>query len=198
MFWVRLTLVVLAVTGASRARAADVYVNGVNVDGLANQQFDKVNVRLDDKGNVHIDAPGYSVKRVTVGPTAESVREEGVISKKYFLVTESNPQGAAEYEVDFFLNGKFIRTIRSADEQLISEITKQLKPGKNQVILQAKKKLANPDEPKSTSKAHVFRVILGEGKSTAEQVVIEKPLITFTRTAADQNDLTQEFTLTTR
>lgn len=183
---------------ALAASAAEVYVNGTNVDGLANQQFDKVNVRLDDKGNVHIDAPGYSVKRVTVAPNSETTNQEGIISKKYFLVTEQSPVGATEYDIDFFLNGKFVRTMHSGDDQLISELTKTLRPGKNQVLLQAKKKLANPDSPKSTAKTSVFRVILGEGKSNVDQVVIEKPIITFTRTAADQNDVTQEFTLTTR
>jgi hypothetical protein len=51
----------------------------------------------------------------------------------------------------------------------------------------------------------VFRVIFGEGAITRrpddpneEQVVIEKLLITFTRTAAEQNDVTQEFSFTTR
>ena len=190
-------VLMLAMTaGAVPARAAEVFVNGTSVEGLANQHFEKVNVRLDEKGNVHIDAPGYSVTRVTVTPNNEP--SEGIISKKYFLVTEQTPIGATEYDIDFFLNGKFVRTMKSGDEQLISELTKTLKPGKNQVLLQAKKHLATPDAPKSTAKTSVFRVILGEGKSSADQVVIEKPLITFTRTAADQNDVTQEFTLTTR
>ncbi len=178
--------------------AADVFINGTPVDGLANQKFEKVNVQLDDKGNVHIDAPGYTVKRVTVAPDPGTVTSEGLISKRYFVVTEQSPLGATEYDVDFYLNGKLVRTMKSGDDQLINEITKQLKPGKNQVLLAAKKKVSNPDSPRSTSKAHVFRVIIGEGKSTPEQVVIEKPIITFTRTAAEQNDITQEFTLTTR
>ncbi len=192
-------VLLLAASWALGASAAEVYINGVNVDGLANQSFDKVNVRLDEKGNVRIEAPGYSVKRVTVAPPAESapVANEGIISKKYFLVTEQTPQGATEYDIDFFLNGKFIRTMHSADDQLISELTQTLRPGRNQVLLQAKKHLATPGEPRSTAKGAVFRVIIGEGKSSTEQVVIDKPVITFTRTAADQNDVTQEFTLTT-
>ena len=192
-------VLLLAACWALGASAAEVYINGVNVDGLANQSFEKVNVRLDEKGNVRIEAPGYSVKRVTVAPPADPlpVANEGIISKKYFLVTEQTPQGATEYDIDFFLNGKFVRTMHSADDQLISELTQTLRPGRNQVLLQAKKHLATPGEPRSTAKSAVFRVIIGEGKSSTDQVVIDKPVITFTRTAADQNDVTQEFTLTT-
>ena len=43
---------------AGSVGAVEVYVNGVNIEGLTNQTFEKVNVRLDEKGNVHIDAPG--------------------------------------------------------------------------------------------------------------------------------------------
>ena len=39
--------------------AVEVYVNGVSVDGLTNHTFEKVTVRLDERGNVQIDAPGY-------------------------------------------------------------------------------------------------------------------------------------------
>jgi len=39
------------------ALAVEVYVNGVNVEGLTNHTFEKVTVRLDEKGNVQIEAP---------------------------------------------------------------------------------------------------------------------------------------------
>lgn len=177
--------------------AAEVYVNGVNVDGLTNHTFEKVTVRLDEKGNVQIDAPGYSVKKVTLAGSAEKP-PEGVITQKYFLVTEQSPPGMTEYEIDLFLNGKFFRTLRSGEDQLVTDITKSLKPGKNQVILQAKKRYADPMVPKSMSRNHVFRVIIGEGTTANDQVTIEKQVVTFTRTAADTNDTTQDFSFTTR
>ena len=97
------------------ALAVEVYVNGVNVEGLTNHTFEKVTVRLDEKGNVQIDAPGYSVKKVTLsGPDKPPAHTEGVISQKYFLVTEQTPPGMTEYEVDVFINGKFLRTLRAA------------------------------------------------------------------------------------
>ncbi|MFZ5444961.1 MAG: hypothetical protein ACOZQL_33535 [Myxococcota bacterium] len=177
--------------------AAEVYVNGVNVEGLTNHTFEKVTVRLDEKGNVQIDAPGYSVKKVNIAGTAEKP-PEGVITQKYFLVTEQSPSGMTEYEMDLFLNGKFFRTLRSGEDQLVTDITKQLKPGKNTVIIQAKKRYADPMVPKSLSRNHVFRVIIGEGSTSQDQVTIEKQVVTFTRTAADTNDTTQDFSFTTR
>lgn len=182
---------------AMPALAAEVYVNGVNVDGLTNHTFEKVNVRLDEKGNVQIDAPGYSVKKVTVNG-GDRTSTEGVITQKYFLVTEQSPPGATEYEIDVFLNGKFLRTLKSGEEQLVTDITRQLKPGKNQVIVQARKRQADPMVPRSTNRSHVFRVIIGEGSTNQDQVTIEKQLVTFVRTAADSNDTTQEFSFTTR
>ena len=179
--------------------AVEVYVNGVSVDGLTNHTFEKVTVRLDERGNVQIDAPGYSVKKVSLsGGGDKPARSENAITQKYFLVTEQNPPGMTEYEVDLFLNGKFMQTLKSGDAQLVTDITRQLRPGQNLVIAQAKKRYADPNNPKSMSKSHVFRVIIGEGNTTSDQVTIEKQLVTFTRTAADTNDVTQEFSFTTR
>lgn len=181
------------------ALAVEVYVNGVSVDGLTNHTFEKVTVRLDERGNVQIDAPGYSVKKVNLSGAAEKPKaQDGAITQKYFLVTEQSPPGMTEYEIDLFLNGKFMRTLKSGDEQLVLDITRQLKPGQNLVIAQAKKRYADPSSPRSLSKSHVFRVIIGEGNTSNDQVTIEKQVVTFTRTAADTNDVTQEFSFTTR
>lgn len=180
------------------ALAVEVYVNGVSVDGLTNHTFEKVTVRLDDKGNVQIDAPGYSVKKVNLTGPDKPARSESAITQKYFLVTEQSPPGMTEYEVDLFLNGKFMRTLKSGEEQLVTDITKSLRAGQNIVIIQAKKRYADPSSPKSLSRSAVFRVIIGEGNTTSDQVTIEKQLVTFTRTAADTNDVTQEFSFTTR
>ncbi len=190
------SLTIALLTVSLPAFAAEVFVNGVNVDGLTNHSFEKVNVRLDEKGNVQIDAPGYSVKKVTM---QDKVAEPaGTLTQKYYLVTEQSPSGMTEYDVDLFLNGKFFRTVKNGDEQLVTDITRNLKPGRNTIIAQAKKRYANPDRPRSQSRSHVFRVIIGEGQTSSDQVTIEKQVVTFTRTAADTNDVTQEFSFTTR
>ncbi len=193
-------LLLLMVLTPMAAWSAEVFVNGVSVDGLTNHSFSKVNVQIDEKGNVHIDAPGYSVKKVTVAPDkpTEAVKEEGIITRKYFVVTEQNVIGRTEYDIDLFINGKFIRTLRSEDEQIVSDLTRSFVPGKNLVLMQARKVQVNKDQPKSTRADHFFRVIIGEGSMSPDQVTIEQPLIKFERTAADKNDVRQEFSVTTR
>lgn len=182
------------------ALATEVFVNGTNVEGLTSQTFERATVRIDEKGNVHIEAPGYKVHRVSPGKDTGSTAavNEAILSKKYFLVTEQSPSGMTEFDIDVAINGKSIRTLRSGDEQHISDVTKHLKPGHNVVLLHARKVLSNKERPKSTSRAHVFRVIIGEGSTTDEQVIIDKPVITFTRTAAEPNDVVQEYDFTTR
>ena len=192
------TVALALVIAASPAYAGELFVNGVSVEGLTSQNFEKVNVRIDDKGNIWIDAPGYAVKRVTSAPDKDPgvvLRDVPAITKHYFVVTEQNPIGMTEYDIDLYINGRFIRSMRSGEDQIVSEVTKYLKPGKNMVQFQAKKNLAKADSPKSVAKNHVFRVIIGEGTMGPDQVMIENPVITFTRTAADMNDLAQEFTL---
>lgn len=184
-------------TVAGSVGAAEVYVNGVNVEGLTNQTFEKVTVRLDEKGNVHIDAPGYTVKRVTVADSKE-VQSTGVITQKYFLVTEQTSPGATDYDIDVVINGQFLRTLSSSEPQLVIEVTKELKPGRNSVLLRARKRPEPTGRPRSASKAELFKVLIGEGTARNEQVVIDKQLITFTRSAAETNDITQELILTTR
>ncbi len=196
-------LVLGLMVSALYSQAAEVFVNGVNVDGLTDQVFEKANVKLDEKGNVHIDAPGYQIKRVT--PAAEkkekakdTVASDGIISKRYYLVTEQNPIGASEFDIDLSVNGKVLRTLKSSDEQTVVEMTRSLKAGKNTVVLAARKVLGNKAQPKSSSKAHIFRVTIGEASVTKAQVTIEQPLIVFTRNASETNDTTEEFTLNTR
>jgi hypothetical protein len=190
-------LLAAAVLAGPAAVAAEVYVNGVNVEGLVSQNFEKVNVRIDEKGNVYIEAPGYAVKRVTV-PGVRTAVPEGTITRRYYLVTEQTQPGATDFDIDVFLNGKFLRSLASDEPQQVSEVTRSLKPGRNAVVLQAKKRPPGKDGPRSTSKAMVFRVILGEGVTKDDQLVIEQQLVTFTRTAAEPGDVAQEFSFTTR
>lgn len=191
------TLILAVVLVAATALATDVYINGTNVEGLTGQSFEKVNVRIDEKGDVYIDAPGYSVKRVSVGPE-KAPPAEGRITMHYFLVTEQTQQGATEFDIDVFLNGSHLRTLPNGEGQIVTDITKKLLPGKNQVTMQAKKLVQPGAERKSYSKAHLFRVIIGEGKVEGEKVVIEKSVVAFAVTAADTDDVVQQYSFTTR
>jgi len=184
---------------AAPALAGEVYLNGVNVTGVTNQTFEKAKVTIDGNGDVHIDAPGYQVQKVSVNSSGQAQpTREGKLSKKYFLVTEQAVPGMAEYNIELFINSRFVRTLKSSEDQIVADVTRYLKPGSNTVTLQARKSYANPGSARSHSSAHFFRVIIGEGQAGGDSVVIENPLIRFERTAADEGDVAQEFTLTTR
>jgi hypothetical protein len=187
----------LVVLVAQPALAGSVYLNGVRIDGVTNQKFDKVNVRIDESGNVFIEAPGYNVRQVEGNPDAPPAPQPpGVLTRKYFLVTEQTSPGMTEYDVDVYVNSKWLRKLRNGDEQIVTDITKSLTPGKNTLMFIAKKGVGSTR--KSFSKEHVFRVIIGEGQMSGDHVMIDHPVVRFERTAADTGDITQEFPLTTR
>lgn len=177
------------------ALAGSVYLNGVKIDGVTGQKFEKATVIIDDKGNVHIDAPGYQARHVDGSP-AQATAGAAVLSKKYFLVTEQTVQGLTDYDVDVYVNGKFLRKLRSDEEQLVTDVTKVLSPGKNAFLFVAKKK---PGESRrSYSKEHVFRVVVGEAEVAGDRVTITNPVVKFERNASEQQDVTQELTFLTK
>ena len=98
------------------ALAGSVYLNGVKIDGVTNQKFDKATVRIDDKGNVLIEAPGYAVKQLEGGPADPPAPTSNVMNKQYFLVTEQNVVGMTEYDIDMYVNSKWVRKLKSTED----------------------------------------------------------------------------------
>lgn len=218
------------VMAPASALAASVYLNGVRIDGVTNQKFDKASVRIDEKGDVYITAVGYSVRTETVTvpapaaatppaapaapaaapapapataaaaptPPPKQAEPEGppTLTKRYWLFTEQSVPGMADYDIDLYINSKWIRKLRNNEDQVITDITQHLQPGKNTILLNAHKVVAG--ERKSYSPRHYFKVIIGEGNMGGQNVMIDNPIIKFTRTAADDKDSSEEFTLTTR
>jgi hypothetical protein len=209
------------------ALAASVYLNGVRIDGVTNQKFEKATVRIDEKGDVHINAPGYAVRVETAPapvapppapaaapapaapapatppaaaapatPPPAAPDAPPTLTRRYWLVTEQSVPGMAEYDIDLYINSKWIRKLRNNEEQLIVEITRHLQPGKNTVLFSAQKVVMGT--PKSYSPQHYFKVIIGEGNVGGANVMIDNPIIRFQRTAADTKSVSEEFTLTTR
>jgi hypothetical protein len=214
--------------------AGSVYLNGVLIDGVTNQKFEKATVRIDESGNIHIEAPGYAARVTTTttppatppspaspAPAAAAngsatspqappapVPQDAApapaakpaaparITQRYFLVTEQTVPGMAEYDIDVYVNSTWLRKLRGNEDQVVADITRHLKPGDNVVTLMAKKTSSGPR--RSDSPKHVFRVIIGEGNEGGGNVMIDNPLIRFQTTAAETQDATQEFTLTTR
>lgn len=181
---------------ASSAQAAKVYLNGVEVDGLANQSFSNAKVTFDAKGNVRIDAPGIEVKTLTAGGATQAAPVEAARpTKHYFLVPQQSVLGMTGYDIDVFIDGTWVTRFRNGEQENPIDVTKYVAVGPNKVLFTAHK---TAGERKSFSPEHTFTVLVGEGSAGADQVVIDNPLLTFKRTAADTDDVTQEFSFTGR
>jgi hypothetical protein len=207
-------LLLAALLAPALASAGSVYLNGVKIDGVTQQRFEKATVRIDEKGDIHIDAPGYAARVVSQPPAAAPASPEAPaapapaaaaapapeaparLTQRYFLVTQQSVPGMAEYDIDVYINAKWIRKLRGSEDQVIQDVTRNLQPGKNTVLLTARKTSAG--QRKSYSPQHTFKVIIGEGNVGGDNVMIDNPVIQFQRTAADTQDVSEEFTLTTR
>jgi hypothetical protein len=190
-----------ALLPAPALAGSSVYLNNVNIDGVTNQKFEKATVRIDEKGNVFIDAPGYAVKSVEGGPAKPGVKPDDSgparLTKRYWLVTEQTVPGMTEFDIDVYVNAKWVRKIKNSDDQIVTEMTRFLSAGKNTVLLTAHKVPLGATR-KSYSAEHVFRVIIGEGNVGGDNVMIDNPIVRFERTAAEAADVSQEFVLVTK
>jgi hypothetical protein len=191
---------------------SSVFLNGVNIDGLRSQTFEKCKaVKIDDRGDVHLECSGYQVEQqaassapapapAPVVPTAPTVAASALvpasISKHYWLVTEEKDGAQAQYDLDVFVNSKWLRKIKSGEGQIVLEVTKYLQPGTNKVLFAATKRLESGR--KSASPASFVKVTVGEGESGGNTVMIDNPLVECKRTAAETDNVNEEFTIQAR
>lgn len=175
----------------SAALAASVFLNGVNIDGVTGQKFENVTVVIDDNGNVLITAKGYQVQTVSPTASATPAAESGPVTRRYFLVSESNAPGMAQYDIDVFVNAVWIKRISHEDPQTVLEITRHLKKGKNVVHFTATKNVGSAR--RSTSPQHYLKIILGEGNIGGNNVMIDNALVEYTRTAAEMKNFSDDF-----
>jgi hypothetical protein len=198
-----LLLGTIGAIGTSAAQAeASVYLNGTNVDNaVINAKMERCTVTFDGKGNVMISAPGYQVESVQSPPTDGPTPNGGVavasaLGKKYFVVSEQSLPGMTQYDIDLYVNSKWVRKFHSDDEQIVTEVTQFMHPGPNKVLFVAKKNVVGTR--KSFSPDATYRITLGEGEATGDKVVIDNPLVSFKRSADQSEDTSQEFAVTGR
>jgi hypothetical protein len=196
-------LLVAVLLLAGTALAGSIYLNGVRIDGVANQKFEKCTVTIDAKGDVYIDAPGYAAQGVQPSSAAASPVQAttaafspGGITQRYWLVKEENYPGKTQYDIDIFINSVWFKRVRSDTEQVVLEITKNLRPGPNVIHFAATKNIA--EQRKSFSPQVYLRLIVGEGNIGGKNVMIENPLIQYKRTAEEVQNFNDEFTVTAR
>jgi hypothetical protein len=215
------TLLAVVVACVAAPAGAAVYLNGVNIDGVAGQRFDNCTVVIDERGNVRIEAKGYAVKvdgaEGVAPPAAQGAPSGGTavappagggapaagyvapagpaapgrLSKRYFLVADQSVEGGTQYEVDVFVNAQWIRKIQGTDGAIPIEVTKYFRPGQNRVFLAAKKSIVG--DRRYYTRDVWMRVIIGEGNVGGDHVMIDAPLVVLTRTAADMDDRNEEY-----
>jgi hypothetical protein len=189
------------------AVAAQLIVNNVSigkvdlaVQGLEGITFEKCTwVKIEANGDVKVDCPGYDLQ--AAAPAAAEPAKgvdlvPGRITKRYWIVTEQKEKGGTQFDVDLYVNSKWIKRFKNDDEQLVFEITKHLVPGKNKLLFAATKNVA--DGRKGQSPAVFYRFVVGEGEVGGGNVMIDNPIIDLKRTAAEAENVTEERELLAR
>ncbi len=186
---------------ATTTARADTFLNGVNITGVTGQTFEKATVRIDAAGNIHIDAKGYAVAGAKTGEPATTTGTSPTMgtrprakSGRYFLVSSQKQVGATSYDIDLYINAKWIRKLRGEESQVVADITRFLRAGQNKILIMAKKNMASG--LKSRSPGHTFRLVIGEGAEGGNNVMIERTLVDFSVNAAQMEDISREYTVT--
>jgi hypothetical protein len=191
-------ITLLAIT-STPAWAVQVYFNGTQVTGLKNQSFEHCKVRFDSAGNVYISAKGYSVKRLDQGSKTGGGKAQpapiGV--KQYFLYSRSSRPGYAQYDVDVYINGKWARKVRNKESQVVTDITKKLRQGRNVVHFAATKNYGGQPR-RSTQASDFIQVFVGLGNRGGGTVNITSTLASFKATAGTTANFGQEQTITVK
>jgi hypothetical protein len=203
-------LLAVALAGAAGPALAgpSLTLNGVPIDGITSQRFENCTVTIDERGDVHLEAKGYAVRAVgttgaaptpattTVSTTPRPAAEPaGRLTRRYFLATDHAPPGT-QYDLAVFINAQWIREVKASEPQVVMEVTRYLRPGRNKLVVAATKKVQG--ERLSTSKDVALRVVLGEGDAGGDHVMIDQVLVEARRTAAETEDRTDEYVFEAR
>ena len=196
---VHLVALVVSLLAASSTHAA-VFLNGVNIDGVFNQTFENCTVKIDEKGNVLITAKGFEVQ--AAGPASPSPPPPSPppalerVTRQYFLVSDMSTPGHAQFDVDVFINQVWVKRINAADGQVIVDISKHLHKGRNAIHFTATKNVK--EGRKSVSPADYLKLHVGEGSVSGNNVMLDNPLIEYTRTAAEMGTFDDDLVITGR
>src|SRR5688572_16795633 len=172
------------------AFGADTYINGTVVDprAVADVRLERVTVWFDALGNVHVDAPGYTVEvlepalAATATTTAAATRavppptpappippaSSGVLPSRWFVVSEDS--GSSGHTIEVWINGQLATTVRSGQAQTIVDVGRWLRVGANQVEIRSSS---------SHASGGTLYVYLGTGSDRSGTFVMDKPPVEF-------------------
>lgn len=185
---------------ASVFAAGKLFLNGVDITGVKGKSFKKVKVvRIDDKGDIHLDAPQYEVKVMETGgkAAAPSKGDDNAagLASQYYLATKGNGK-RVQYDLVVKINGVERVFIKAEDSATIEEITGWLQKGKNTIHVTARKRLGSGRL--STSKDDNLTLMFGKGHVEKKVVKIDSLLATFKCDASKLSDFTKEYTITVK
>jgi hypothetical protein len=119
------------------ALLASIFLNGVNIDGVRNQSFEKCkSARIEERGDVRLECPGYQVEAPPPGARPASFVPGGAIS---------------------------VRKVKAGEPQIVLEITRLLSPGPNKILFAATKHFESGR--KSQQPSSYLKITVGEGEA---------------------------------
>jgi hypothetical protein len=175
-------------------QAVSLYLNDQLINGAKNQEFLGCDVKIDAKGDIYIYAKGFAVKKEGEDTwDTQAVASPGAPpTKRYFLVTEKAAPSMSQYDIDLYINNKWVRKLLDDEAHIYLELTQYLVQGQNAVRFIARKNIKDGGERRSQSANHFFRVVIGAGDMGGRNVMLTKKLIDFRVTAAQTDTVTQK------
>ena len=151
----------------SAAESVEVYINGTKTTGLIhNQTFSEATIRFDAQGDIHIEAPGYSVE-VLNEPTAkptQQVAKAPRLSGRFWVVVDVPAPG--HYMLSITANSQHVAEVPAANRQHIVEITDKMSIGPNAVVTTF---MPKPTAPRIRgAPIAAVSVLVGEGTEAAD------------------------------
>lgn len=180
------------------AFAGSVFVNDVRVnpEDLHGVELKNVTVRADAEGNLHIDAPGYTVRPVNTTPTRPPVPAAAAppvpvkptsvvpVGTWWLYIEDDNSAG---HLVDVTINGVLVTTVKSGQSAPLKDLARWLRFGPNVVNVSARS---------SNASGGPLYVYIGRGNDNDGTVNIGKPAVQFgvgqSRTGLTTRDYTLE------
>jgi len=136
-----------------------------------------------------------STGTTTTATTAPRTGTTSALTKQYFLITQGTGGASVAESIQVNINGRQVRQVDSAAAQVIDNVNEYLSLGANQITMMSTKKTSYVTGASSST----FQVIIGEGHvEHGGQVVIDMPLVTYTRSAADSTATSRSYSLDAR
>ncbi|MEL6344258.1 MAG: hypothetical protein AAFV53_14160 [Myxococcota bacterium] len=179
------SLGLLATTTTANA-AGKLYINGIEVppQAILGKEFVEVNMKVDENGDIRIDAPRY---KIAVSNPEGQVEQDPIEDGVYWLVTQDN--NSSGHKIEVLVNDQRTKLISSGDEQVILDLAPYLKRGRNNVVINAL--------PGSAPGGGDLMIYMGKGSNDSGTVVMKKPDVVYARRASDSpSGGSRSFTIT--